>query len=160
LATAFRSTDHPGDTPAPAVYSRALAQPVGACVAPVMIGAAAAALQGDAAWGYLIWGLPAALLTATLWTQFWLMRTPAELHLHPGQAAVRSVHEVLYDRPLTWHALHSVQAGRWNVELSVGWRTYTCRPDEWPNYNRLRDAAQEALRTPQQPTSQSASTAP
>lgn len=115
---------------------------------PIMIGAAAAALQESPVWGYLVWGLPSAVLLATLWTQFWLMRTPAELHLRPGQAAIQSVYDVIYDRPLSWHSLHNVRTGRWEVELSVGWRTYTLRPAEWPDYDRVRSAATDAFRSP------------
>lgn len=154
----FKSAEHPGDAPSSAVYSRALARPIGAFLAPIMLGAAAAALQGDPVWGYLLWGLPGALIAATLWTQFRLMRTPAELHLRPGQAAVQSVHEVVHGRPRTWHPLHHVRAGRWDVELSVGWRTYSFRPAEWPNYEELREAAREALRTTQEAASDSTTT--
>ena len=147
MVNTFYSVDHPGDAPASAVYSRALARPIGAFIAPVMLGAAATALQGNPVWGFLIWGLPGALIAATLWTQFRLMRTPAELHLRPGQAAVQSIHEVMHERPRTWHALHHVRAGRWDVALSVGWRTYSFQPAEWPEYDQLREAAKEAFRS-------------
>ncbi len=120
-----------------------------------MLGAAAAALQGQPVWGYLIWGLPSALVGATLWTQFRLMRTPVELHLRSGQAAIQSLHEVMHGQSPTWHALHHVRAGRWDVELSVGWRTYSFRPAEWPQYDQLRDAAQKAFRSPQGAAQQS-----
>ena len=120
-----------------------------------MLGAAAAALQGNPVWGYLTWGLPGALVAATLWTQFRLMRTPAELHLRPGQAAVQSVYEVMHSRPRTWDALHHVRGGRWDVELSVGWRTYSFRPAKWPKYDQIREAAQEAFRSPRSSTPES-----
>lgn len=147
MVTFYQSTDHPGDTPAPAVYSRALARPIGACVAPVMVGAAAAALQGNPVWGYLLYGLPSAIAVATLWTQFWLMRTTAEIGLRSGQAAVQSVHDIMYGRSPDWQALHYVRVGRWEVELSVGWRTYTCRPENWPKYEELRSAAEQAFQS-------------
>lgn len=118
---------------------------------PVMLGAAASALLENPVWGYLVWGLPSAVVLATLWTQFWLMRTPAELHLRPGQAAVQSVHDVLYNRPLSWHSLHNVRAGRWEVELSVGWRTYTLRPADWSEYDRIRSAAKGTFQSTQAP---------
>lgn len=111
-----------------------------------MIGAAVAALQGQAAWGYLVWGLPAALVAASLWTQFMLLRTPAELHLRPSQAAVRSIHDVLYNRSPEWSTLHHVRSGPGFTDLSVGWQTYTCYPHRWRKYNALQDAAERAFR--------------
>lgn len=144
MSTTFRSIHHPEGEPRAAVYSKALVAPVGACVTPLMIGATAAALQGEAVWGFLTWGLPGALIVATLWTQFTLTRRPAVLHLRPGEAAVQSVHDVLYNQSPSWHALHGIHLSQSYTELSVGWRTYTFRPSQWPRYNQLREAAQRA----------------
>lgn len=145
MPTVFRSVDHPGGLPTAIVYSRALARPLGACVVPVMIGAAAAALQGLPAWGYLVWGLPSAVAAASVWTQFMLIKTPAEVHLRPGQAAVQSVHDVLYDHSPSWHPLYNVRLGRRYLDLSVGWRTYTCRAPRWPDFNRMQNTAEQAF---------------
>jgi len=148
VASVFKSVEHPEGRPTAVVYSHRLARPLAACVIPVMIGAAAAVLQGEPAWGYLVWGLPCALVAASLWTQFMMVRTPAEVHLQPGQAAVQSIHDVLYERPLIWHALHYVRTGRGYVELSVGWQTYVCRPRKWRHFNKLCDRAEQAFKSP------------
>lgn len=140
----FRSVHHPGNRPVASVYSRALARPTGACVIPVMIGAATVVLMGRPAWGFLVYGLPGALIVATAWTHFTLRRRFAELHLRPGEAAVRSVHDILIGRKPEWHPLHGIQAGRWDVKLSVGWRSYVFRAPEWPSYAQLRSVAEEA----------------
>lgn len=110
-----------------------------------MVVATASALQGKPVWGYLAWGLPAAILIATLWAQFMLSRTVAEVRLRPGQAAIRSVHDVLYDRSPDWYPLYNVRQTPWHVEMSVGWNTYEFGPRQWPEYEALRTAAREAF---------------
>jgi hypothetical protein len=112
---------------------------------PLMIGATAAALQGHRVWGYLVWGLPSALIVATLWTHFRLSARPAELHVRPGQVAVRSVRDVIVDRPPDWHPLYNVQSAPSEVEVSVGWRTHICRQRDWRHYDQLRQATKQAL---------------
>lgn len=110
-----------------------------------MIGATAAALQGQPIWGYLVWGFPTALVIASLWTHFRLSSTAAELHLRSSQIAIQSVQDVLLDRSPTWHPLHNVRVGPEYTEVSVGWSTQICRRQDWPEYERLRNAAQEAF---------------
>lgn len=146
MATVFKSKNHPKGRPRTLVYTQALVQPIGACTAPLMIGATAAALQGRPAWGYLVWGFPVALFVATLWTHFYLSSTTAEVHLRSGQIAIRSIQDVLGDRPLDWHPLHNVRATPDYTEISVGWSTQVCRREEWPEYEQLKTAAQQALR--------------
>jgi hypothetical protein len=111
-----------------------------------MIGATASALQGHPVWGYLVWGLPLALVVASTWTQFTLSRTTAELHLRTGQCAVRSVHDVLSNRALDWQELYGVQESAVDVELSFGWTTLVCRREEWPEFAALKEAATRAHR--------------
>lgn len=149
--TTFQSKYHPGDTPGSLVYARALVGPIGACTTPIMIGATAAALQGHPIWGYLVWGLPAALAIATVWTHFTLSATPAELLLKPGQCAIRSIHDVLQDAPPSFHPLYNVRVTPWETELAVGWNTRVCAQSDWPNYPELRKAAQGALESKRQP---------
>ena len=145
VPTVFKSSNHPEGRPRGLVYTQALVQPIGACTAPLMIGATAAALQGQPAWGYLVWGFPAALLVATLWTHFRLSSTPAELHFRPGQVSIRSVQDVLTKRPLEWHPLHNVRAAPEYTEISVGWNTQICRRRDWQQYEKLKETAQRAL---------------
>jgi hypothetical protein len=119
-------------------------------MAPLMIGASASALQGNPVLGYLIWGVPIALVVATLWTHFRLSSTPAELHLRGGQIALRSVQDVLLNRPLTWLPLYNVRVSPDDVEIAVRWNTLICRRSEWPEYESLQDAAQQTFQ-PQRP---------
>lgn len=141
----FRSVHHPADRPTGLVYVRELAGPIGACTLPVMIAATASALQGHLIWGYLLWGLPTALGVASIWTQFSLSTTTAELHFRPGQCATRSVHDVLYDRSLQWHPLYNVKGSPGQIELSIGWTTRTYRQRNWPDFPDLRSAARQSL---------------
>lgn len=152
MQTVFKSRNHPKGQSRGLVYTRALARPIGACTAPIMIGATAAALQGEPILKYLIWGFPTALIVATLWTHFRLSSTPAELHLRSGQVAIQSIQDVLLDRAPTWRPLHNVRTGRKYTEVSVGWSTRICRRADWPRYEQLRDAAQEAFYPRQRPT--------
>jgi hypothetical protein len=111
-----------------------------------MVGATTSALLGEPIWGYLVWGLPSALALATVWTHFSISRTTAEVAFRPGQAALRSVYDVLSGRPRTWKPIFSVRATSFRVELSVGRTTRLLQPDTWPNYNALREAARESFR--------------
>lgn len=147
MSTTFRSIHHPADRPTGLVYVRELAGPIGACTMPVMIGATATALQGQQIWGYLVWGFPIALGVASVWTQFMLMRTTAELHFRSGQCAIRSVHDVLYNRPLQWHPLYNVKGAPGEIQLSIGWTTRIYRRRDWPPFSELRSAAQQAFQS-------------
>lgn len=111
-----------------------------------MIGATTSALLSQPIWGYLVWGLPAALVLATVWTHFAMSRTIAEVTFQSGQAAFRSVYDVLLDRRLDWKPLFNVRTTSWHIELSVGRTTYMLQPDQWPNYDTLRDAARQSFR--------------
>lgn len=112
-----------------------------------MIGATAAALQGQPVWQFLVWGLPSALVVASLWTRFMMAATPAELHFRAGQAAIQSIHDVLENRSPSWAPLYNVRVTPGSTEISFGWDTIIVRRRNWPNYNDLRDAAQQALRS-------------
>lgn len=147
----FHSRHHPGDRPSGLVYTQALVKPIGACMTPLMIGATAAALQGHRVWGYLVWGLPSALIVASLWTHFRLSSLPAEIHVRPGQVAVRSIQDVILRRPPDWHPLHNVRIAPEETQISVGWTTRICRRADWPRYEKLREAAQQAFRPRQRP---------
>jgi len=149
VASVFRSVHHPGDTPSGVVYTRALARPIGACTVPLMIGATTSALLQQSVWPFLVWGLPIALLCGTAWTHFTLTRQPAELHLRAGQAALRSVSDVLRDRPPDWNALHNVKPTPSEVELSIGWATYQLRCANWERFRQIQSRAEDAFRARQ-----------
>lgn len=110
-----------------------------------MIGATTSALLGQPIWAYLVWGLPIAIALATVWTHFTLSRTIAEVGLRPGQAAFRSVYDVLLDRPYEWKPVLNVRTTSWHVELSAGRTTYELQADRWPDYDALRDAALQSF---------------
>jgi hypothetical protein len=116
-----------------------------------MIGATAAALQGHPVWAYLVWGFPAALFVASVWTQFTLSTTPAEVHFKPGQCAVLSILEVLRDVPPDYHPLYNVRVTPWQTELALGWNTQVCTRTDWPQYSELREAAQQAVNSTREP---------
>ncbi len=147
MPTTFKSTHHPGDTPWGIVYTRFLAQPLAVCTIPLMIGATTSALLEHPVWGYLVWGLPAAIALATIWTRFSMARTIAEVRFRSGQAAFRSVYDVLRGRPPDWKPLFNVRTTSWHVEISAGRTTYMLQLEQWPNYDALQNAARQAFQT-------------
>ena len=147
VPTTFKSIYHPGDTAWGVVYTRFLASPLGVCTVPLMIGATASALLDQPIWAYLVWGLPAAIALATAWTHFSLSRTTAEIRFRSGQAAIRSVHDVLLERPLQWKPMFNVRTTSWQVELSVGRTTHELQADTWPNHDALQKAARQSFQS-------------
>lgn len=109
-----------------------------------MIGATVAALQGHATWPYLVWGFPGALLLASVWTQFALSTTIAEVRFRDGECVVASVHDVLRDGPPQWESLYDVSEASGAVELYLGWTTHVLRREDWPDFAALRSAARRA----------------
>jgi len=152
MTARFESTHHPGEASSPLVYARRLAGPLGTCTVPVMIGATVAALQGQSVWMYTVWGLPMALAIASAWTRFALSSTPAELHLRAGQCAIRSVLDVLRDRPPDWHVLYGIEESATEMTFLLGWSTQVCRRREWPRFEELREASRHATRPPPEKT--------
>lgn len=153
VATVFESTNHPGDTPWGIVYTRFLARPLGVCTVPLMIGATTSALLEQPIWGYLVWGLPTAIALATVWTHFTLSRTIAEAGFRPGQAALRSVYDVLLDQPFVWKPIFKVRTTSRHVELSAGRTTHELTSSQWPDYDALRNAARQSFQPEASPPS-------
>lgn len=149
MPTTFKSTYHPGDSPWGIVYTRFLARPLGVCTIPLMIGATTSALLNQSVWPYLVWGLPSALALATLWTHFSMARTVAEVGFRAGQATIRSVYDVLLERPFNWKPILNVRTTSWNLELSAGRTTYEMTPEQWREYERLCEAARESFKQQQ-----------
>lgn len=155
MSTTFKSIHHPGDTPWGIVYTRFLARPLAVCTIPLMIGATTSALLDQPVWGYLVWGLPAALALATIWTHFTMARTIAEVGFRSGQAAFRSVYDVLRGQPPEWKPLFNVRTTSWHIEISVGRTTYMLQLEQWPNYDALRDAARQSFQPETRPSASS-----
>lgn len=146
MPTTFKSIHHPQDTPWGIVYTRFLGRPLAVCTIPLMIGATTSALLEQSVWGYLVWGLPIAIGLATVWTHFTMSRTIAEVGFRAGQAALRSVYDVVLDRPYDWKPIHSVRATSMRIEISVGRTTHLLHPNQWPNYDTLKEAARQSFR--------------
>lgn len=145
IMAVFESIHHPGDTPAALVYGRALAAPLGFFTVPVMIAATAAALQQHLLLPFLTWGLPAALIAATLWTRFRLGATPAEVRVRDHQAAVRSVHDCLKTASDDhWQWIHEIRSGADALIVTMGFETYRFRYNVWPEHRALLDALRSA----------------
>ncbi|NBB75348.1 MAG: hypothetical protein GVY35_17020 [Bacteroidetes bacterium] len=153
----FKSTHHPGDASATLIYGRALMAPLAFFTLPVMIAATAAALQQHRLLPFLTWGLPAALLAATVWTRFRLGATPAEVRVRDHQAAVRSVHDCLGPTPEEhWQWIHDIRRGSDALIVTMGFETHRFRYSTWPDHRALLKALRSARagsNTPSQPAS-------
>ncbi len=153
----FKSIHHPGDTPAALVYGQALVAPLGFFTLPVMIAATAAALQHRPLLPFLAWGLPAALLAATVWTRFRLGATAAEVRVRNHQASVRSVHDCLGAAPDDhWQWIHEIRSGSDALIVTMGFETHRFHYDAWPEHRALLDALRSARAgstAPSQPAS-------
>lgn len=140
----FTSTHHPGDQSWTRVVGRALVRPIAATVLPVMIVVTTRALQLGVVWPYVAWGLPMALLAASAWTRFKLGHQIAEIRLQPGQAAVRSVHDVLVDNRIEWQSLHDVRVTARSLTVSVGWTAFELKGANWPRFEDLQNGLEAA----------------
>lgn len=140
MRVSFHSVHHPEGLPATHVVGRALVKPVAACVVPVMIGATVAVLQWTSAWPYFSVGLPVALGLASVWTHFTLRRTPAALHLRPGEAAVQSVYDVLRGHPIDWHPVLDARLTHSKTHLTLGLDTQTLTRSTWAEFDDIQDA--------------------
>lgn len=76
-----------------------------------------------------------------------MARTIAEVRFRSGQAAFRSVYDVLRGRPPDWKPLFNVRTTSWHVEISAGRTTYMLQLEQWPNYDALQNAARQAFQT-------------
>lgn len=144
MTDVFTSVHHPGDGPPALVYGRALVGPLAFCMLPVMIVATTAALEQMAVWPLLTWGVPAALLVATLWTRFRLGATPAEIRVRPHQLAVRSVHACLTGASPDWQRIHEVRRSATALIVTAGFDTYRLLYTDWPDHVALLDALRAA----------------
>jgi hypothetical protein len=146
MPTCFHSTNHPGDRPTAHVVSKALVRPLAALAVPLMAGTTAAVLTGQSVTLALVVGMPLVMASATVYAHFRLGQTPAELCLRPGEAAVRSVRDVLYRTPRRWQPLYDARIDATETTLTIGWRTVRCQQAAWPAHDALQDAVRRARR--------------
>ena len=143
--TLFKSLSHPGSSPAPLVYGRSLVRPLAFCMLPLMIFASLNVLTGVDPFSLLLWSVPGAYLLATAWTFYTLQGTLAEIILHEGAAAVRTVWEVASKKKdLRWWYILGVKANGSGLLVTVGHTVYDLQADDWPSLSDLRSALEEA----------------
>ena len=140
----FYSAAHPAGTPASLVWARALVRPLATVMLPVMIATLVAALEGLSLFPFLLFGFPGAIATATLWTRYRLALTLAEIHLRGGEAAVRTVTEVLRHRRLVWNPVFDLRKTRTTFIIALGRTHYELDDADWPDVRALLDALQRA----------------
>ena len=140
----FHSTAHPAGASASLVWARALVLPLATAMLPVMIATLVAALEGLSLLPFLVFGFPGAIAAATLWTRYRLSLTLAEIHVRGGEAAVRTVTEVLRDRRLTWRSVFDLRKTKTTFIVAVGRTHYELDDADWPDVRALLNALQKA----------------
>jgi hypothetical protein len=149
--TRFRSTRHPGDAPLPLVAARAQVRPVGLAFAAVMVVTTATVLQGLPVLRAFLVLTPLAYALAVAWTLYDLRRTPAEVVLGSGIGAVRSVWDVArtrgWDAPEPLAPVFHPRKADGALLVGFGDEVVTFRPDEWPQFDALRAALEDAADT-------------
>ena len=114
------------------------------CMLPMMLGGLVTVLQGYPALAYLVIGFPAALIAAVGWTFFRMHALLAEIHVRPGEAAVRTVWETLRARPLDWAPIFELRAAPSSLTLALGDATYELNRAAWPEADTLLDGLRSA----------------
>lgn len=141
----FFSTAHPGGAAPELVWTRALAGPLAATMLPVMLVTLAAALEGAGLLPLIIGGFPGAMAVAVLWTRYRLTQTIADLHVRGGEAAVRTVADVLRRRPpLAWHPVLDLRKTKTTFVVALGRTQYEFDDTDWPALDALLAALQRA----------------
>lgn len=153
MSSCFRSTYHPGSRPAAHVVSEALVQPLALFAIPLMIGTTAAVLLGQSIVLSLAVGLPLVLGGASVVAHFRLGQLPAEVCLRGGEAALRSVRDIIYGTPRQWRPLYDARLEATQTTLTIGWQTLRCTRNDWPEHDALQTAVRDARR-PMAPPSQ------
>lgn len=149
----FKSRAHPEGSSAPLVFGAAVVRPLALGMLPLMVVTLVAVLEGDPVVPYLVWGFPAVLLLATLWTGFRLRRTVAEVHVAAESAALRTVWECLQEKtppqepPQDWKPVVDLRKGRSSFSLALGDTVYELDDADWPELPALLRALQRARHT-------------
>ncbi|MGI9173954.1 MAG: hypothetical protein ACR2GR_01365 [Rhodothermales bacterium] len=142
----FCSTAHPSGMSAALVWAGALIRPLATAMLPVMIVTLVAALEGLSLLPFLLVGFPGAIAAATLWTRYRLTLTLAEIHVRGGEAAVRTVTDVLRHGRLAWRPVFDLRKTRTTFIVAFGRTQYELDDADWPDVRVLLDALQKARR--------------
>ena len=139
--TVFRSRHHPGDTPAPLVYARALTGPLAWSMTGVMIAAAVAMLTAQDPLPWVVWVVPLVYALSTAWTIYDLRRTPAELVIDGARGGIRSVWDVaLRTTTLPLYSVFTPRRTMEGVDVPIGRTLFSFPPEDWPSFDRLEAA--------------------
>lgn len=144
----FRSTAHPDTASLAAVYARAVVRPVAACMLPLMVVTLVDVLQGLPVLRYLVFAYPVALGVAGIVAAFRIRTTPAEIHVAPDSAAVRTVWECLVTAPLRPAPVVDLRRTKDGFVVAIGHTTYEERDRHWPDVDALLDALTTARHAP------------
>lgn len=145
-ARIFRSIDHPGATPWPLVFGRALAVPLAVCNIPVMLGGLAAVLQKVPVLPAIFYAFGLAILIAFAWTGMRLRSTLAEITVAETAVRLRTIWECSFQRreDTPWHPLLDLRKTRQTIILAAGDRMYETPDDRWPDLPELLAALRRA----------------
>ena len=145
----FRSKDHPGDTPQIVLYAQWLVKPLGVCALPIMVLTLVDVLQGKDILPYLLFGFPAAVILASLWTAYRMRSAAAEVVIAGPYAEVRTVLDVLSRKPRKpWRIVLDVRRSDDFIQLAVGESVFELPTSEWPEVGRLMQALVAARSAP------------
>ncbi|MFN3597269.1 MAG: hypothetical protein ACK41D_08355 [Rubricoccaceae bacterium] len=131
MSTTFRSVHHPGQTPRALVALQAQARPVAAALLAVFVVSLAAALRGHDVLAPVAVAVPAAYALGATFGMSSAARTPAELHVAGGTAALRSVWDAARGRPATFAPVLSARMVRGEVLLGLGDAIVVLRERDW-----------------------------
>ena len=141
----FHSLEHPGGLSRRWTFARRLVAPLATCFLPLMIGALVAVLQTYDALPFLTIGFPLALALAAAWTFYRMHATPAEVHVRPGMAAVRSVWAAAGpERRLQWRPIYELRFDPSTITAGIGDAAYEFDRQSWPEADALLTALHAA----------------
>lgn len=145
MSEVFYSRYHPAQLPELRAFRSALMRPLATCLVAVSIGLLVLGLEARPLIPWLVLGFPLATLLAIAWTVYWLHQTLAEMHCGREGVALRSIWEVLRDRPALLQPLYEVRRDTDRTHLALGEHLVTLRDADWPETERLLEVLQ-ALR--------------
>ena len=149
----FSSIYHPGHAPLSLVIARAQVQPVALTLLGVFTVAFVGILRGEVVLETMLWAAPLAYVLAAAWSVYRLHQRPAELIVHNGFGAMRSVWDVARDREVPLEKIGErirlepvFRPFRKDgyVHAGVGDEVHTFRPTEWPAYSELVSALKDS----------------
>lgn len=145
--TTFRSVHHPGTTPRALVALQAQARPVAAALLAVFVVSLAAALRGHDVLVPVAVAVPAAYALGAAFGMGVAARTPAELHVAGGAAALHSVWDAASGRTAPFAPVFSARMVRGELLLGLGDAVVVLRERDWPDLDALFVALVDAATT-------------